>query len=78
ASDAPSTLHRLVENEPLCRTPSGNLDEPLALCRCDCWVKPKLLLAHPEESEDRRHEPQPIPVDVELLRGNVPEPIKHS
>jgi hypothetical protein len=44
-----------------------DLHESSGLCRHDRRVKPELFLAHPKEYKNRRHEPQPVLVDIKLL-----------
>ncbi|PHH49049.1 hypothetical protein CFIMG_008118RA00001 [Ceratocystis fimbriata CBS 114723] len=77
ASYARRTLHHLVNDDTLSGTIPLDFHEALLVCcRYNCWIKPKLLVIHPEKAEDRIHKPQPICIEVKLLRCDAPEPVK--
>src|SRR5438045_6148311 len=76
ASYATSTYHYLINDEALCQTIPFNLNEPLIICCYDCWIEPKLLLAHPEKPKDHGHKLQPIFIDIKFFRCDLPKPVK--
>src|SRR4051812_37430648 len=74
--DATCSLRHLINNKAFLRTVPLDLDKPLAVGCCKCWVEAKFLFSHPEKPEDRKHKPGPILIDVEPLRCETPESIK--